>query len=190
MVADRMFRSAFVAAVFALGGPAAGVAQTAASAVAASPAASAGAAAAQRADLFDFWVGDWSVGWRNDDGTPGTGRNRITKILDGNVIQEEFEMLSGAPPPLLKGRSLSVLSQGVWRQAWADNQGGFFAFTAQVDGDRRIFVTAPRVGKDGGTLLQRMVFHSIAKRSLTWDWERSTDGGQTWALQWRLLYTR
>ena len=187
MRAHRWFRTAAVTAALALGAPAACFAQTAASSA---PAASAGATPAQRADLFDFWVGDWSVGWRNDDGTPGTGRNRITKILDGSVIQEEFEMLGGAPPPLLKGRSLSVLSQGVWRQAWADNQGGFFAFSAQVDGDKRIFVTAPRVLKDGGTLLQRMVFHSIAARSLTWDWERSTDGGQTWALQWRLLYSR
>lgn len=151
---------------------------------------SAPAASVQGADLFDFWLGEWSLNWRNADGTPGTGRNRITKILDGKVIQEEFETLSGAAPPLLKGRSLSVLSNGVWRQAWADNQGGFFAFTGQVDGDKRIFITAPRMRKDGKTVLQRMVFHSITPQSLTWDWESSEDGGQHWALQWRALYSR
>jgi hypothetical protein len=172
--------TALAISVLGLAVPAAGFAQ-------AEPPA---AAASQRADLFDFWLGEWSLSWRNDDGTPGTGRNRITKILDGNVIQEEFETLTGAPPPLLKGRSLSVLSHGTWRQAWADNQGGFFDFTGQVDGDKRIFVTAPRTSKDGRTLLQRMVFHSITPKSLTWDWERSDDGGQHWTLQWRALYTR
>jgi hypothetical protein len=179
-------RRAGALAIAALGlcaAPVIGLAQTA-------PAASAPAAAAQGADLFDFWVGEWSLSWRNADGTPGTGRNRITKILDGHVIQEEFETLSGEAPPMLKGRSLSVLSNGVWRQAWADNQGGFFAFSGQVDGDKRIFISAPRTLKDGKTLLQRMVFHAITPTSLTWDWESSDDGGQRWTLQWRALYTR
>jgi len=179
-------RCAGAPAIAALGlciAPTMGVAQ-------ATPAASAPAAATQAADLFDFWVGEWALSWRNADGTPGTGRNRITKILDGTVIQEEFETLSGEAPPMLKGRSLSVLSQGVWRQAWADNQGGFFAFTGQVDGDKRIFITAPRASKDGKTVLQRMVFHAITPKSLTWDWESSDDGGQRWTLQWRALYSR
>ncbi|MEP7102255.1 MAG: hypothetical protein ABI781_17230, partial [Burkholderiales bacterium] len=46
---------------------------------------------AQPADLFDFWLGDWQLSWLNADGSKGTGRNRITKILDGAVIQEDFE---------------------------------------------------------------------------------------------------
>jgi hypothetical protein len=155
---------------------------------ASSPAAAA-SAGAQSADLFDFWLGDWTLAWRNADGSTGTGRNRITKILDGTVIEENFEALSGGPPPLLKGRSLSVLSNGVWRQSWVDNQGGFFAFTGQVDGDRRIFIT-PLRERAGKTIAQRMVFYAITRSTLTWDWESTTDGGQTWTLQWRIQYTR
>jgi len=146
-------------------------------------------AAAQPADLFDFWLGDWKLSWRDADGSAGTGRNRITKILDGSVIEESFEALPGSTPPLLKGRSLSVLSNGVWRQAWADNQGGFFAFTGRAEGDNRIFITAT-VHRDGKAFAQRMVFHSIRPDALTWDWESTADDGQTWALQWRVLYTR
>ena len=166
-----------------LGTPASAAAQGATTASTSAP-------ATQPADLFDFWLGDWNLRWINAEGAPGTGRNRVTKILDGSVIQEEFEALSDPTPPLLKGRSLSVMVGGVWRQSWVDNQGGYFNFTAQTDGDTRIFVTGPRPLKDGTTLLQRMVFHSITPRSLTWDWQASTDGGRTWLLQWRVLYSR
>ncbi len=147
--------------------------------------------AAQSAELFDFWVGDWRVSWQNADGTAGRGRNRIVKILDGAVLEESFEEAEGSAPPLLKGRSLSVLhkASGVWRQAWADNQGGYFSFTAQVDGDQRIFITEV-TRADGKAKAQRMVFHSIRPDALTWDWESTADGGVSWQRQWRIEYAR
>ena len=152
-----------------------------------SPAAS---APAQPADLFDFWVGDWNLSWRNADGTTSKGRNRITKILDGAVIEENFEADPASnPPPLLNGRSLSVRQNGVWRQAWADNQGGFFALRGQVDGDKRIFITEA-IQRGGKTVVQRMVFHAIKADSLLWDWESSSDGGASWQRQWRVEYLR
>ena len=144
----------------------------------------------QPADLFDFWVGDWNLSWKNADGTTGKGRNRITKILDGAVIEEDFAADPASnPPPLLKGRSLSVQQNGVWRQAWADNQGGFFALRGQVEGDKRIFITEP-VQRGGKTVVQRMVFHTIKADSLVWDWESSSDGGASWQRQWRIDYVR
>ena len=145
---------------------------------------------AQPADLFDFWVGDWNLSWKNADGTIGKGRNRITKILDGAVIEEDFVADPASnPPPLLKGRSLSVQQNGVWRQAWADNQGGFFALTGQVEGDRRILMTDVVRSADKASA-QRMVFHSISANALTWDWEGSVDGGATWKRLWRIEYRR
>jgi hypothetical protein len=181
----RAVVTAAMAVVLGFGGAVAQATEAPSSAASTPP-----AAPAQRADLFDFWLGDWSLSWRHPDGTTGTGRNRITKILDGTVIQEDFETLTDPTPPLLKGRSLSVLSNGVWRQSWADNQGGFFAFSAQVDGERRLFVTEPRTLRDGRVLVQRMVFHAITASSLTWDWERSDDAGRTWVREWRVQYTR
>jgi hypothetical protein len=146
--------------------------------------------AAQPADLFDFWVGDWDVSWAAPDGSTGRGRNRITKVLDGSVIEENFEETPDGKTPPLKGRSLSLRHKsGVWKQAWTDNQGGYFSFTGQVDGDKRIFITDP-VRADGQESVQRMVFHSIRKDTLTWDWERSDDGGKAWKLLWRIEYRR
>ncbi|HEX6703600.1 MAG TPA: hypothetical protein VF169_02470 [Albitalea sp.] len=145
------------------------------------------APAAQGADLFDFWIGDWDVSWTNADGSTGRGRNRIAKVLDGNVIEENFDETPDGKSPPLKGRSLSVLhkASGTWRQAWTDNQGGYFSFTAQVDGDKRIFITDVVDQK-----AQRMVFHSIRKNALSWDWESTKDGGTTWTRQWRIDYQR
>jgi hypothetical protein len=147
------------------------------------------APAAPPADLFDFWVGDWQVSWKNANGSPGHAHNHVSKILDGKVIEEDFAGDPAVTPRLL-GRSLSVLDAGgVWRQAWADNQGGFFALTGSADGDSRYFSTGFR---QVGEQLQgkRMRFYDIQADSFTWDWEGSNDGGKTWALLWRLHYRR
>ena len=150
------------------------------------------AQAAQPADLFDFWLGDWRVSWHNADGTAGSARNRISKTLDGKVIEENFEQDASDPPPILRGRSISVLQQstGIWQQAWADNQGGYFAFSASVEGDKRIFATALLPGADNIVRGQRMVFYNIQANSFAWDWEGTRDGGKSWALLWRLAYSR
>jgi hypothetical protein len=149
------------------------------------------APSAQAADLFDFWVGDWDLHWTNADGSSGRGRNRIDKILDGAVIEENFAEVGDADGAVLKGRSLTVFNKatGTWRQAWADNQGGFFALTGQVEGDRRILMTDVVRSADKASA-QRMVFHSISANALTWDWEGSADGGSTWKRLWRIEYTR
>lgn len=145
----------------------------------------------QPPDLFDFWLGDWSATWKNPDGTTSKGRNRILRTLDGKVIEEQFEADPAGPPPILRGRSVSVLQQatGLWRQSWVDNEGGFFAFTASVDGDRRIFAT--ELVADGDKLKgQRMVFRDITHDAFMWDWEGTTDGGKTWKLLWQISYKR
>jgi len=145
---------------------------------------------AQPADLFDFWIGDWQVTWKNADGTTGRARNHVSRVLDGNVIEERFEEDAADPAPLLKGRSLSVRDPaGQWHQAWADNQGGFFVLTGSAAGDRRLFSTAltPAGAEVTG---KRMVFHHITRDAFTWDWEGTSDGGRTWTLLWRLDYRR
>ncbi|MEO6747482.1 MAG: hypothetical protein ABIS28_17765 [Caldimonas sp.] len=148
-------------------------------------------AASQPADLFDFWVGDWDLTWTNEDGTTGRGRNRIDKILDGAVVEEKFEELVAAGETALKGRSLTVRDKksGIWRQSWADNQGGYFTLTTQVDGARRILTTEVVKTAEKASV-QRMVFHSMSADALIWDWEGSADGGTTWKRLWRIDYRR
>lgn len=140
---------------------------------------------------FDFWVGNWEASWKEKGDTMGRGTNSIEKMLDGTVIQEHFQILEGQNEGF-KGTSISVYQkqQNTWRQAWADNQGGYYDFTGKIDGDKRIFQTKVVEMGDGKELTQRMVFYDITEDSMTWDWESSEDGGESWTLNWRIFYKR
>lgn len=140
---------------------------------------------------YDFWVGKWDATWDEGQGKVGKGTNIITKILDEKVIQENFEIHGGANAGF-KGRSMSVYNPGrkEWKQAWVDNQGGYFDFTGMVDQDKKIFQTKTQKLPNGSTRIQRMVFYNIEKDSFTWDWEASVDEGESWKLLWRIEYKR
>lgn len=140
---------------------------------------------------FDFWVGEWELSWTDNQGNEGAGTNTIERILDGVVIQENFEATKGSLDGY-KGRSVSVYNpqRQSWHQAWVDNQGGYIDLKGSVDGEKRIFQTDERPGPPGGTIINRMVFYDIKKDSFTWDWESSQDGGESWSLNWRILYQR
>ena len=141
-------------------------------------------------ESFDFWVGQWDLTWDDGDGKVGKGTNHIIKTLDDKVIQENFEAVEGQLTGF-KGTSISVYNANnkTWRQAWADNQGGYFNFMGDSDGKRRIFKTNPKE-KGDQTIVLRMLFYDISDQALTWDWERSEDGGKTWSLSWRINYSR
>jgi hypothetical protein len=139
---------------------------------------------------FDFWVGEWNVTWQESDGKIGEGKNTITKILDDAVIQENFRAEVGSLRGY-KGTSISVYNskKNSWHQGYADNQGAYFNFLGDREGEKRIFKTEA-VRKDDKLLIQRMVFYDIRENSFTWDWESSEDGGKTWKLNWRINYKR
>ena len=54
---------------------------------------------------LDFWIGEWKVEWENSDGTKSEGTNTINSILNGCVIQENFD---GNPGIDYTGKSFSV----------------------------------------------------------------------------------
>ena len=129
---------------------------------------------------FDFWLGDWDVRWGED----GIGTNRIERILDGKVIQENF-----AAPDLI-GMSVSVYDaeRKLWCQTWVDNNGSYLDFTGGFTGGKMILSRNAIVR--GETCKQRMVWFEIRADKLEWNWERSDDGGQTWRVLWNIHYTR
>jgi len=89
------------------------------------------------------------------------------------------------------GSSLSVFQPktNTWRQAWADNQGGYYDFIGEFEEDKRIFKTHPRV-VNNDTVVQRMVFYDIKEDSFIWDWEISKNNEKGWTLSWRINYAR
>ncbi|MEO1653329.1 MAG: DUF1579 family protein [Bacteroidota bacterium] len=140
---------------------------------------------------FDFWLGRWEATWDEGEGKKGRGSNHIHKVLDGKVIQEDFQILEGKNKGF-KGMSISTYQTQLktWKQSWADNQSSFFYFKGKFEGAKRIFQTDVFDGKEGVRFTQRMIFYAIEEDSFTWDWESSQDGGNTWKLNWRIFYTR
>ncbi len=145
----------------------------------------------QLSDKYDFWIGNWEVSWPEADGKTGKGTNLIEATLDGTVIQENFKITEGQSKGF-KGTSVSVYNPNtkVWKQAWADNQGGYFDFTGGEDeeGDPT-FITAVRM-TDTSAVVQRMVFKDISESGFVWDWEGSRDGGKTWKTNWQITYKK
>jgi len=152
--------------------------------------AQAGAANTSPQHAFDFWLGEWELTWQNEDGTTATGENRVRRILGGQVIEENFEALTGDMAGY-EGKSYSVYNPqtGEWKQTWVDNEGSYLDFTGVIAGGQRIFHRTA-ITADNDRILQRMVFHDITEDSLVWDWERSVDEGETWQLIWRIHYLR
>jgi hypothetical protein len=135
---------------------------------------------------LDFWLGEWQLSYV-EDGKPATSHNRITRILDGCVVLEEFE---GPPGTALVGRSLSTFDRVTrrWKQTWVDNTGTYLDFTGGLQDGRMVF--AREAQRDGKRFAQRMVFEDVKRDSLRWLWQRSDDGGSTWKTLWEIGYRR
>ena len=135
---------------------------------------------------LDFWLGDWDLTY-TQAGKVDHSRNRVTKTLDGCVVMEEF---SGAPGVALDGRSVSMYDRTAskWKQTWVDNNGAYLDFVGGPEPGR--FVLARSFERGGKSVRQRMVFQDIRPDSLKWLWQRSDDGGATWATQWEIDYRR
>lgn len=142
------------------------------------------------AEYFDFWLGKWDLTWQASDGSTETGTNTIERILNDKVIKENFEATSGQLAGFI-GKSYSVYNANTneWKQTWVDNNGGYWDFVGKFEGDKRIFIRQGH-NANGNPIMQRMVFYDITKNSFTWDWEKSTDNGATWQLQWKIAYRR
>lgn len=137
------------------------------------------------ANDFDFWVGQWSLTWGSD----GTATNTITKVLDDQVVMEQFD---ARPGDRLAGMSVSVFDakQDEWKQTWVDNTGAYLDFTGGLNADGTMELFRPAISPDGQAMLQRMLWYNIRPQSLDWNWERSFDGGRSWETVWKIHYER
>lgn len=140
------------------------------------------------ASQFDFWIGDWTLTW--NDSLHGT--NKIEKMFGNCTVHENFS----DPKMGYLGQSWSVYNANYkrWEQTWVDNQGGYIALTGGKVGDSLILTTAeqtvPLKMSATGKLISRMVFYNIKSNSFDWNWESSTNSGDTWKPNWKIHYAR
>jgi len=142
---------------------------------------------------FDFWLGEWDLTWPAEQagGEPGqtmTGTNHIARLFGPCVIEENFSTDDGS----FLGHSLSVYDEktSTWRQTWVDSQGSYLWFTGGMHGDDMVLATEPGTDEEGRIIVNRMVFTDITPDSLYWQWQKSTDAGDTWSDLWTITYKR
>jgi hypothetical protein len=134
---------------------------------------------------FDFWLGEWKVAWGDGE---KHGRNVITRSHDGHVVEERFD---GRPGVELRGTSVNVFDEhrDRWLQTWVDDAGNYFALEGGiVDGE--MVLLCDRHNNEQRDAVYRMRFFDIQADSLTWTWEKSLDGGDSFEVLWRLDYSR
>lgn len=140
---------------------------------------------------LDFWVGTWDLAWPVPGDTTGQrahGTNTITKTYGGCVIEERFTADTG-----LEGMSISVFNSRfrLWQQTWADNAGSYIVLTGRRDADgHMVLSTEPFTNAQGQTQINRMTWRDITEDALTWHWQRSLDGGESWQTVWSIDYRR
>ncbi|MBV60218.1 MAG: hypothetical protein CMH65_02850 [Nevskiales bacterium] len=145
----------------------------------------AGPAWSGSANDFDFWLGQWNLTWGSD----GQATNQVSRILDEQVILEQFD---ARPGDQLAGMSVTVYDAKAdqWKQTWVDNTGAYLDFTGGLAPDGSMELFRPAQTAEGQPMLQRMVWYNIRPNSLDWNWERSTDGGASWQTVWKIHYER
>ena len=129
---------------------------------------------------FDFWLGEWEAAWGGNE----RGTNRVERILEGKVIQENFSA------PDFTGMSVSTYDpeRKLWCQTWVDSSGTYLDFTGSFENGRMTLVRDAIVR--GEACKQRMIWYDIQADRFHWNWERSDDGGGTWRVLWQIRYTR
>jgi hypothetical protein len=136
---------------------------------------------------LDFWVGDWHAEWDNGDGTTGHGENHITRDEFGDCVI--YERFSGAG---LNGMSVSTYFAplGLWRQAWVDDQGGFFSLSGGPDtsGEFDFVLTNTRLAETAPH--RRMVWQDVTEDEFTWRWQGRATDDEDWGDLWVIHYSR
>jgi hypothetical protein len=130
---------------------------------------------------FGFWLGEWEV--TTADGKPA-GHNRITKILGGCALREEWTSARGN-----NGTSLSMYDAGArrWRQTWVDDGGTVLLLTGEIRNGKMVLSGDSPLG-GGRTARQRITWTPLPGGHVRQLWESSADGGKSWKVEFDGVY--
>ena len=126
-----------------------------------------------QARQFDFWVGEWDVVVQ---GKPA-GTNRIEKMLNGCVIQENWTGAGGG-----EGKSWNWhdIGDGKWHQLWLASQGTPALHLSGGFANGIMKYEGTSIGPGNATIMNRLQFFKLPDDKVRQFWEQSSDGGKTW----------
>jgi len=132
---------------------------------------------------LDFWLGDWTVTY---PGMPGSAASKVDLELDQCLLVERWDGGKGH-----KGENFFAYSSDdkSWHGMFADNQGRVHIFEGKVPGGSAEF-TGPSRGSSGETVLNRIKVVRVDANRIQQSWEKSTDNGATWTMEFNGGYSR
>lgn len=140
---------------------------------------------------LDFWVGTWDVRPNGAPESSPPATNVVTSELDGCVIHEHWTGAGSA------GESFNLwdATRDAWFQTWVDNSGGLHEYRGHREGNALIYFgeSPPPAGLGFDPKLRvktRLTFFSEAPDRVRQLSERTLDDGQSWTVNYDLVYTR
>lgn len=132
---------------------------------------------------LDFWVGDWSVTY---PGMTGNAMSNVSLSLDKCLFTESWDGGKGH-----SGKNMFAYSADdkVWHGMFTDNQGRVHVFEGKV-GQGAAEFTGPSRGPNGQTVLNRIKIVRVNPNKVQQSWEKSTDNGATWTMEFSGEYSR
>jgi hypothetical protein len=132
---------------------------------------------------MDFWLGEWTVTY---PGMPGNANSKVYVELDKCLIVESWNGGKGH-----SGENMFAYSSDdkSWHGMFADNQGRVHVFEGRVARGSAEFV-GPSRGPNGEAVLNRIKVVRVTADKIEQSWEKSTDNGVTWTMQFHGDYAR
>ena len=132
---------------------------------------------------LDFWLGNWNVTF---PGMPSSATSKVYLDLDKCLLIESWDGGKGH-----SGKNFLAYGpdDNRWHGLFADNQGRVHIFEGKIENGSAEF-TGPSRGPNGETVLNRIKVRRVSDTQVQQSWEKSTDNGATWALEFRGEYSR
>ncbi len=127
---------------------------------------------------LDYWLGNWRVG--------GSGTSAVSTSLDQCVVTERWDTGKG-----LKGENIFAYSADdkQWHGLYVDNQGRVHILAGTVTSGVATF-QGPSLVSDGHPVLNRITIARQGANAVEQTWEKSSDNGATWTVEFRGAYAR
>ena len=132
---------------------------------------------------LDFWLGDWTVTY---PGASVPSRSRVYLELDKCLVVESWE---GGKSHTGKNLFAYSSDDRSWHGMFADNEGRVHIFEGKVASDAAEFL-GPSTGPNGQAVLNRIRIVRVTPNTVEQTWEKSSDKGATWNMEFRGEYSR